>query len=113
MLSVPLQKGLSPIDVLGQLVAGDDRPHVVGVGGEVAVVSQEAVEEVGLVELLLPLLGLGDQTVPGGVDLLVLGIDLVSMLGVDVAQALGLLGQSGHLHKQNSKSRLQTFVRLG
>ena len=59
-------------------------------------------EIVALIKLLLPQLGLLNEALPVGLDLLVLGLDLRRVLRVDLAKARGLLTNCAHAILNNS-----------
>jgi len=110
VLLVTFQKSLCSSHILSQLIGRDDGLHAIDPGHEVAEIGEETVQVVGLIKLLLALASLGGETLPVVGNLGLFVTDLVTVIGVNGAQPLGLGSQCGNLILQGGQIPLHSFV---
>ena len=110
VLLVPLQKSLGSSDVLGQFLGGHQSSDAVDPRHQVSDVRQEALQVVGVAQLVLALVGSSNQNAPCCVELGALLLDIVHGLGVRLDESLRGLPQRVYFVPQGSQVSLKALV---
>ena len=89
MFLVSLKQRLSPSHIFGQFIGTNNRLGIRDPAHQIPIITEESMQMIRVIQQLLSLSGLVAQGFPVAFDLLLFGANVVALLGVRVAQALG------------------------